>query len=115
MSVLDRTVLERLRKTVGDDAFVDLIGEFLRDSVRLRSELLTAVEVSDVTMARRRGHELRGLAALFGAKALQGGCSIITDAVDTTVLGHATRAADLCSQARDAMERFLNESHAGAA
>src|SRR4051812_34071514 len=97
MSQLDRAVLERLRTTVGDAAFVELVAEFLRDCDRLAAALVDAVESCDSDAAKRHAHELKGMAQLFGAKHLANVC---TEADRTGDLGSANAALGIVPDVR---------------
>ncbi len=108
MPQLDRAVLERLRATVGDDTFAELVKEFLRDSRRLEQALRDAVAAKDVEAARVSAHELKGLAVLFGAEKLAKLCT-------KTDLEKASQAAELTGEVREALIGTTQKRRTGAA
>ena len=74
MSDIDRVVLGRLYETLGSEVFEDFVTDFLHDAERLERLLVAALNAHQGAAARRAAHELRGLAALFGATALARCC-----------------------------------------
>ncbi len=112
MPQLDRAVLGRLRATVGDDTFVELIGQFEHDSKRLERTIVDACEANDLPAAKKATHELKGLAVLFGAKKLAGLCS---DAETRGDLKKAAKAAALCAEVRAAVAGERQNEQTGAA
>jgi HPt (histidine-containing phosphotransfer) domain-containing protein len=112
VSHLDVAVLERLRATVGDDMFAELIQEFVNDSIRLQQRLLTAVARTDLDAARRAAHELRGVAVLFGAKELAALCVAVDKDGD---LESAPEAARICGEVRETVAGTTRNRRTGVA
>jgi HPt (histidine-containing phosphotransfer) domain-containing protein len=113
MAHLDRAVLERLRATVGDDAYAELLGEFVTDSERLERTLKDACAKKDGAAAKRAAHELKGLAVLFGATELAKLCAATDSRGD---LKKAAQAAALCPEVRDEVStRTARNRRTGAA
>jgi HPt (histidine-containing phosphotransfer) domain-containing protein len=111
---LDRAAVERLREAVGDAEF-QLIGrDFVDDCERLERELRAALAEGDGSAVRALAHELRGLAATFGAVALARSCRAVEQAGDTaqSAVAATIRA---CSSARNAMLRSITDAGRGAA
>ncbi|MEX2538644.1 MAG: Hpt domain-containing protein [Actinomycetota bacterium] len=75
MEVLDRGVLQRLRRNVGDEVFLDLAKQVVDDLARLRKEIVDSLDRDDFESVRHAMHELKGLAGLFGASVLARSCS----------------------------------------
>jgi HPt (histidine-containing phosphotransfer) domain-containing protein len=111
---LDRAAVERLREAVGDGEFKLIARDFVDDCKRLEGELRRALVEGDGKAGSAVAHELRGLAATFGAVALAQSCRVVEQAGDTALsaVGTTIRA---CSSARDAMLRLITKAGQGAA
>ena len=114
MVQLNRAVIAQLREAVGDRAFADIAGDFLRDSKRLEEALRRALAKGDPKAARTHAHELRGLASTFGADLLARSCKTI-EAAGGAALKEVDKAAKAAASARDALQRYLRDERAGAA
>jgi len=111
---LDRAVIAQLREAVGDKVFTEIADDFIKDCKRLEKGLLRSLRSGDVRGARTCAHELRALAALFGADELAQSCSVV-DSAGGGALIEAARTAKLCSDTHDALKRLLHHERAGAA
>ena len=111
---LNRAVIAQLREAVGDKVFAEIADDFVGDCKRLETGLRRALKSGDVRGARTCAHELRALAALFGADELAQSCSVV-DAAGGGALREAPRTARLCSDTHDALKRLLQHERAGAA
>lgn len=114
MPQINRDVIEQLREAVGDSAFADIADDFVTDSKRLESALRHALRVGDPQVARTVAHELRGLAAVFGADALARACKAVETA-GGAALKETSRATQACVEARDELKKVLRDTKAGAA
>jgi HPt (histidine-containing phosphotransfer) domain-containing protein len=115
MVQLKRAVIAQLREAVGEGAFTEIACDFVKDSKRLESALRRAAKDRNAAAAKASAHELRGLAAIFGAEALAKCCADLESAAGNAVLKAATRATRLCGSTRSAIERLARETQAGAA
>ena len=69
--VLDAAALERLRATVGDDGFVNLLAAaFLDEAPQLLAALRQGVGAGDAKTVRRTAHTLKTNAMTFGVTGL---------------------------------------------
>jgi len=114
MAEVNRVVIEQLREAVGNEAFVEIATDFVKDTKRLEARLRRALAERDPDDARACAHELRGLAATFGADGLVASC------VAAQTAGHAAlreigTTAKLCASVREAVERFASAAGQGAA
>lgn len=114
MVQLNRAVIAQLREAVGESAFAEIAGDFLKDSKRLEGALRHALACGDPQAARAHAHELRGLAATFGADVLVQTCKAIETA-GGAALKEVDEAATAVSSARDALKRLLSDERSGAA
>jgi CheY-like chemotaxis protein/HPt (histidine-containing phosphotransfer) domain-containing protein len=67
---LDRGVLDRLRDSVGQEGFGDLVSTFIEDTDELVTTMRRALTEPDVASFRRAAHSLGSNAAGFGARPL---------------------------------------------
>jgi len=67
---IDRTALERLRRTLGDADTRELIGTFLSEAPKLLASIRSAAEAGDLERLRLAAHTLKSNAATFGAMPL---------------------------------------------
>jgi HPt (histidine-containing phosphotransfer) domain-containing protein len=114
MVQLNRDVIAQLREAVGDGAFAEIAGDFVKDSTRLEGALRHALASGDPQAARAYAHELRGLAATFGADVLVQTCKTVETA-GGAALREVDKAAKAAASARDELKRFLRERRSGAA
>ena len=114
MGQLDKTVVERLRESVGDEAFAEIARDFIADSKRIEQGLRAALKNADPVAARASAHELRGLAGTFGAALLEQSCREI-EARGGAALREVHHAVELCSKVRDDMKRVIGGGRVGAA
>jgi HPt (histidine-containing phosphotransfer) domain-containing protein len=68
--VIDRTVYDDLKETVGDDFFQELVDTFLIDTTALVKDLGEALEKNQTDTVRRTAHSLKSNSATFGAARL---------------------------------------------
>ena len=114
MAEINRAVIEQLREAVGKEAFADIASDFVSDTKRLEARLRRALATGDPDEARACAHELRGLAATFGAEGLAASC-IATQTAGDAALREVGQTAKLCASAREAVERFVRAKGLGAA
>ena len=69
---VDLGVLDRLRATMGDGTFGDLVSTFVEDTRELVATMRHALAGQDVAAFRRAAHSLNSNAAGFGARTLSG-------------------------------------------
>ena len=103
MEVIDRRVMERLQGNIGDDAFRSLATVLVDDLARLRNQITDSLQDEDVERVRRTAHELKGVAGIFGAKALQESCTDLmrSDEPQGTMRSMAEIAIAHCDALRD--------------
>jgi signal transduction histidine kinase/DNA-binding response OmpR family regulator len=70
IAVLDEEVLERLRESMGDEFFIELLDVFLNDSQNMVANLSRAAQQGDAATLRSTAHTLKSNSASFGATAL---------------------------------------------
>jgi CheY-like chemotaxis protein len=100
---IERSVLARLRQTLGDDSTRQLIGTFLAEAPTLLGRLRSAAHADDGETLRTAAHTLKSNAATFGAMALSEIARIIERAA---VEGSTEGAAELVTRAEADYERI---------
>ena len=70
MEIIDRSVLDELSESVGDDFVGELIDTFIEEAPGMFHEMQQALSDSDVDSFRRGAHSLKTNAATFGATEL---------------------------------------------
>jgi HPt (histidine-containing phosphotransfer) domain-containing protein len=70
MEIIDRSVLEALSDSVGEDFVEELIDTFIEDGPGMFYEMQQALSVADADSFRRAAHSLKTNAATFGAMEL---------------------------------------------
>jgi len=68
--VIDRTVYNDLRETVGEDFFQELVDTFLIDTTALVNDLGAALGKNETDIVRRTAHSLKSNSATLGAARL---------------------------------------------
>ena len=112
----DDRLLEELRGALAPSTIRDLVDQFHATSRRLQDELAVAVAAGDGDAARRHAHELKGMAASFGATDLARACQRLEDAAGVGELRPALleEIASAVDDARAAIdERLAGVSSAG--
>jgi signal transduction histidine kinase/CheY-like chemotaxis protein/HPt (histidine-containing phosphotransfer) domain-containing protein len=71
---LDETVLQRLRESVGDEFFQELVEVFVSESGTMMAELHRAASEGDTESLHRVAHTLKSNSASFGAMSLSELC-----------------------------------------
>lgn len=79
MDGFDRKILDRLRETLGDETFAGLANDFVADIPRITKKIVRALETDDLQALHELGHELKGVAVLFGAVELARACTDVMD------------------------------------
>ncbi len=87
IAILNEDVLERLRETMGDEFFLELLDVFLSDSQDMMAKLSRAAQQNDAETLRLTAHTLKSNSASFGATAL----SFLCERLESR---YATGAAD---------------------
>jgi HPt (histidine-containing phosphotransfer) domain-containing protein len=109
MQALDRSVLEDLRRIVGDETAVELIDLYFEESERLLSEMQRAVKTGDRKTAHLQAHTLKSTSATVGAKSLAVACADL-EKVSAQSLDGAARLVQLVAErhstARQALESY---------
>lgn len=67
MERIDRSVLDGLSETVGEDFMGELIDTFLEEAPRMIAEMEQALSAGDSDKFRRAAHSLKSNANTFGA------------------------------------------------
>jgi HPt (histidine-containing phosphotransfer) domain-containing protein len=114
MVELNQAVIEQLREAVGSQAFAEIASDFVSDTKRLEARLRRALAEGDPDDARACAHELRGLAATFGADGLVASC-VAAQTAGEAALREVGQTEKLCASAREAVERFVRAKGLGAA
>jgi len=70
METIDRSVLDELSASLGDDFVGELIDTFIEEAPGMFHEMRQALSASDVDSFRRVAHSLKTNAATFGATEL---------------------------------------------
>jgi HPt (histidine-containing phosphotransfer) domain-containing protein len=70
MEKIDRSVLDGLAETVGEDFVGELIDTFLEEAPGMIAEMQQALSAGDVDRFRRAAHSLKSNANTFGAMGL---------------------------------------------
>jgi len=70
MEIIDRSVLEALSDSVGEDFVEELIDTFIEEGPGMFNEMQQALSVADADSFRRAAHSLKTNAATFGATEL---------------------------------------------
>lgn len=70
MGRVDRSVLDGLSETVGEDFMEELIGTFLEEAPGMIAEMEQALSADDADRFRRAAHSLKSNANTFGAMEL---------------------------------------------
>ena len=69
-SVIDQTVFDGLKESVGADYITELVGAFLEEAPALIAQLRPALIAGDAETFRRAAHSVKSNAATFGATRL---------------------------------------------
>ncbi|MFA9430606.1 ATP-binding protein [Egicoccus sp. AB-alg2] len=109
----DDRLLAELRGALAPSTVRDLVGQFHTTSRRLIDELRAAVAAGDLPTAQRAAHELKGMAASFGATDLAACCQRVEDEARAGRVV-ASRVDDVGAAAERA-QRSLDDRLAGAA
>ena len=70
METIDRSVLDGLTETVGEDFIGELIDTFLEEAPGMIAEMEQALSAGDADKFRRAAHSLKSNASTFGAMEL---------------------------------------------
>ena len=70
MEIIDRSVLDELSESVGEDFVGELIDTFIEEAPGMFHEMQQAFSAGDVDSFRRAAHSLKTNAATFGATEL---------------------------------------------
>lgn len=87
---LDEDALERLRESMGDDFFIEILDVFLLDSQVMMANLSRAAQESDAATLRSAAHTLKSNSAAFGATTLSLLCERLEGCYTTGVADGAT-------------------------
>ena len=68
--LIDHTVFNVLKESVGDDFIGELVQAFLEESPLMLDEMRTAIAAEEVDGLRRAAHSLKSNANTFGATSL---------------------------------------------
>ena len=66
-SLIDQTILNALKESVGDDFIGELIQTFLEEAPLMLDEIQTAAADEEADNLRRAAHSLKSNSAIFGA------------------------------------------------
>lgn len=69
-AMFDLDLLEQLSGSLGRDQFVGLINDYIEHADRIVNALADARDMKDLKEIKTRAHELKGMAANFGVKAV---------------------------------------------
>ncbi len=79
---VDTAVLDALQEDLGEEGaemLAELIGDFLRDSVRQMEKMAQAAEARDPDTLRHTAHTLKSTSAMLGAKKLSSLCARVEE------------------------------------
>jgi histidine phosphotransfer protein HptB len=67
---VDRTILQALRESVGEDFIGVMLDTFLEETAQLMKDLQSSLSANDADAFRRAAHSMKSNAATFGAMRL---------------------------------------------
>ena len=70
VSMIDQTIFNALKESVGDDFIGELVHTFLEEAPLMLDEIQTAVAAGEAESFRRAAHSLKSNANTFGATTL---------------------------------------------
>ncbi|MBY0320008.1 MAG: response regulator [Reyranella sp.] len=109
--VIDADAINELRQSVGEEAFIRLVGRFVQDARQSLLDVDSAVAAGDTGSLRKAAHRLAGLLGQFGAPTAAEAATAVEAATDEDIAHHT---GELQRLARMAVES-LSAEHATAA